>query len=141
MNTITAAQVKDIEAREAIRTQWLKDNKTNYITPEQNKLLPQVTNEERSAVEFYYWQNDKPAKYFLYIKKENEAGNGIYSRGVATTWTGQELGKVIFGREYKSAFGDIRQSIDVIGNNGLKYYGTFYKSAGDYARIKARKIA
>lgn len=113
---LTLEQVKDVEAREQMRYDFMKAQKRNYITGEESASLPQVTNEERSAVEQYYWHADKPEKYFLYI---NEAMK------TATTWTGD--------------MGDKRIAITVYGNNGVNYYGTFYKSAGDYARVKAMK--
>lgn len=130
MQTITLEQVQDIEAREAVKHEYLKQHKKNWLSKEECDKLPQVTNEERSNVEFYYWQHTKPSSYFLYINEEKK---------LATTWTGQELGKVSFGKEYKSIFRDTRQSITVYGNNGLIYHGTYYKSAGDYARIKQFK--
>jgi hypothetical protein len=32
--------------------------------------------------------------------------------------------------------GDKRQPIDIYAINGKKYHGTYYKSSGDYARVK-----
>ena len=89
-----------------------------------------ISNELRSQVELYEFHYKKPEKYFLYIDSKNWSANN---------WMGEKLGRVSFGREYRSGFGDIRQSIDVYGINGIKYHGTFYKSSGDYARIKAYK--
>ena len=88
------------------------------------------TNEERSAVEVYEFCTDPPDKYFLYInctKKE------------ATTWTGDKLGTVAFGCEFRDNFGGKRVPITVYAINGKKYHGTYYKSSGDYARIKMAK--
>lgn len=127
---LTLDQVKDIEAREAVRVEFMKRAKRNYLTPEDQTQLPSVTNEERSAVEVYYWHNEPPEKYFLYVKEDSNT---------ATTWTGEALGRVSFGREYRSCFGDKRQSVMLYGTNGRNYHGTYYKSAGDYARVKAFK--
>jgi hypothetical protein len=70
--------------------------------------------------------------------------------GIATTFTGEILGKVDFGCEYQVPVNtypsnfmgreSTRVSISVHGINGVEYYGTYFKSSGDYARIKARKI-
>jgi len=61
------------------------------------------------------------------------------SSGLATTWTGEKLGDVQFGTSFRSSFGDERVSIRVYAVNGKIYAGTFYKSAGDYARVKMLK--
>jgi hypothetical protein len=91
----------------------------------------EVTNELRSKIELWEFINNKPEKYFLYIdEKEKNAIN----------WTGEYLGKVFFGSEYRSNVGDKRQSIEIKAINGLSYYGTYFKSSGNYARIKAKKI-
>ena len=90
----------------------------------------QFDNEHTSAIEVYKFMQDKPQSYFLYIDEQTRQ---------ATTWTGAKLGSVVFLREYRSTFGDTRVSIRVKGINGIVYYGTYYKSAGDYARIKAYK--
>jgi hypothetical protein len=88
------------------------------------------TNEERSAVEVYEFCTDPPKQYFLYInctKKE------------ATTWMSDKLGNVRFGTSYKDNFGGQRVPITIAAINGKKYHGTYYKSAGDYARVKMYK--
>jgi len=112
---------------------WIKANKTNGIPKEVNQKFPFadiVDNDLRSALEVYEFIHDKPEKYFLYIdEKKTEA----------ITWTGQKLGSVWFGREFRDNFGGKRQPITVCGINGVKYAGTYYKSSGNYARIKAVK--
>jgi hypothetical protein len=123
-------QVKDIEQREAARSDFMKAKKRNWLSAEESAALPQVTNDERSAVEVFYWLTDKPEKYFVYISAEKKQ---------ATTWTGETLGNVSFGREYRGNMGDKRQSVRIYGTNGRTYAGTYYKRAGDYARIKALK--
>lgn len=108
-------------------------NKTNGIPVEICNTFPYadiVDNDLRGKIEVYEFMQDKPNKYFLYIKESAEQ---------ATTWNGEFLGNVHFGKEYRSNMGDKRQPIDVFGINGIKYHGTYYKSAGDYARIKAYK--
>ena len=89
------------------------------------------SNEEYSAIEIYEWLNEKPRKYFLYINETRREG---------TTWTGDRLGFVEFGREYRDNFGGTRVPISLHGTNGLEYHGTYFKSAGNYARIRARKV-
>jgi hypothetical protein len=89
-----------------------------------------ITNEDRGKVEFYRWIHYKPKEYYLYID---------FEKRIATTWTGQILGKVFSGSAYRSNFGDIRRNIDIIGNNGIKYHGTYYQSVGDWATVRAYK--
>ena len=121
------------DANHAATMQYCKDNKTNGIPCEIANTFPyanKITNELRSKIETYEFMQDKPDRYFIYIdEKEN----------VATTWTGDKLGIVHFGKEYRSNMNDKRINIDVIGINGIKYHGTYFKSSGDYARIKAYK--
>jgi len=88
-----------------------------------------VDNDLRSAVETYKFLNERPDKYVLYISDKE----GAFA--TATTWTGQKLGNVIKGREFRDNFGSKRVPITVMALNGIRYYGTYFKSAGDYARI------
>lgn len=93
-------------------------------------------NNMTSAIELYEWKRDKPDSYFLYIDEKSQR---------ATTWTGDTLGRVVFsGSPYytgkrKNMFRSKRQSITVYGTNGVTYYGTYFVSSGDYARIRAYK--
>ena len=103
-------------------------------------------NDDRSALELWDWKHNPPEKYFLYITETKEPPKGFpYEKPlrIATNFMGEKLGNVRYGQEYKCpAFGgwpSIRQSIAVYGNNGVKYYGTYYKSSGNYARIKRAK--
>ncbi len=109
--------------------QFLKPNGWAVI-PANEKPPVKITNEERSACEVYEWRRDKPKNYFAYVDTKTQR---------LTTWTGQNLGKIDFGYCYTSNFGDIRQSVLIWANNGKKYQGTFYKSAGDYCRIRQVK--
>ncbi len=83
-------------------------------------------NAATSAREVASFKADPPEKYFLYI---NEAEK------TATTWTGDYLGSCRFGREWRDNLGSIRVPVEIRAVNGQRYHGTFYKSAGDYARI------
>ncbi len=129
---ITKEQYDDIMAREAVRKQFLDHKRRRYITAEEAKTLPRVTNEEISAAEVYEFISDPPDKYFVYINEE---------RHEATTWIGEKLGNVtgLSQTPKRSNFGDFRVYIDVYGINGKKYHGVYFKSAGDYARIKMYK--
>jgi hypothetical protein len=71
-----------------------------------------------------------PDKYVLYINEGSRE---------ATTWMGHKLGDVTFGRAYRTNMGDTRVPITVRGINGVTYVGTYYKSAGDYARVRRKK--
>jgi len=108
-------------------------NKTNGIPVEICATFPHaniVNNDLRGCIELYEFAQDKPKKYFLYINEKEKK---------ATTWNGEILGNVFFGKSYISNMGDKRQQIDVYAINGVKYYGIYFKSSGNYARIKAYK--
>lgn len=114
---------------------WMTENKTRGIPGDVREQFPfadVVTNELRSQIEVYEFMHEKPEKYFAYV-------NGV--SGQLTTWTGEPLGTVSWwGTEWRSNMGDARQAITVNAINGVKYFGTFYKGAGDYARLKASKV-
>ena len=98
-------------------------------------------NAETSRLEVAAFKADKPEKYFLYVKLHDPATLPLgwpKEYGIVTTWTGERLGVVYaVGHIYRSNFGDQRQSINFRGVNGLAYYGTYYRDAGDYARVRA----
>lgn len=48
-------------------------------------------------------------------------------------------GRVTFGREYRDSFGGRRVPIWIDAINGRRYAGTYFKSSGDYARVKLLK--
>lgn len=100
-----------------------------------------VTNDERSACEMYEWLENPPDKYFLYISQKTGGCPrfGDFIEGGAQTWTGTPLGNVRFGREYRDSFGGARIPVTIYGNNGVHYSGTYYRSAGSYARVRKLK--
>jgi hypothetical protein len=105
--------------------------KRNYVTLDDQKLLPEpCTNEEISQIEVYEFVTKFPEEYLLYVNEE---------KCIVTTWTGEKLGRCILGREYNSNMGDNRRSIKIWGINHKEYYGTYYQSTGDYARVKMYK--
>jgi len=128
MNTAEYIQTKNKIDRFHL---WLGD-RTSCLTEEVPADI-RVTNEERSAVEIAEFCRDKPDRYFCYIDEE---------KGTATTFTGDVIGLVRFGDEFQCpAFGgwSTRQHIRINASNGCKYYGTYFKSCGDYARIRKFK--
>jgi len=136
---LTEQEYKELREKIDAHKNWLeaRDYKS-YRTEECPEDL-RVTNEQRSAVEVYEWENDPPEQYFAYVNGKHRTVDGITYRPTITTWMGDTLGYVIFGVEYRSCFGDKRVPMCVTGTNGKKYYGTYYKSAGDYCRLKAYK--
>lgn len=95
-------------------------------------------NAETSRKEVEAFKTEKPEKYFCYIRaKETRYG----ASGEATTWTGDKLGDVQFGVTWRDNFGGQRVSLRVYAINGCTYSGTFFISAGDYARLKKVKTA
>jgi len=91
-----------------------------------------ISNEERSAIEVYEFVNNPPDRYFLYV---NEA------QRIATTWTGDKLGALFLGASWRDNFGGTRRSVTLHAINGRTYHGTYFKSSGDYARVKLAKGA
>jgi hypothetical protein len=117
----------DSEARRRFSTRggWV-----SIPADQQDTLPPDPGNEARGRVELYEFCTERPTSYFAYV---NTLTNQL------TTWVGNVLGSVSMGREYRDNFGGVRVPITVNGVNGLTYHGTYFKSAGDYARIKAHK--
>lgn len=112
---------------------WLKENKTNAIPAIVSETFPHHNYSNHSivsAIEEYEFRNNKFENYTVYINEQKRT---------ATTWTGQKLGDVTYTGAYKSNFRDERITISIKAINGQKYFGTYYKSAGDYARIKLCK--
>jgi uncharacterized secreted protein with C-terminal beta-propeller domain len=110
---ITAEQHKALRERIAIESAWWDRPKED-----DEKLMPEdmrVSNEDRSAVEVYEFVNDPPERYTVYINTRE---------CTATTWTGDVLGTVTFGKEYRSNMGDKRQHVWMKGINGKVYTGT-----------------
>lgn len=92
-----------------------------------------VGNAELSRVEVYEFMRDKPGRYFAYVAQDLSK---------VTTWTGETLGYVIWhGNPYKvrnpfSHWPSERQNLRVHAVNGLTYSAVYYKSSGDYCRMK-----
>jgi hypothetical protein len=62
--------------------------------------------------------------------------------GLAKTASGVTLGRIALGPVYEvPGFGrtSSRQPVHVWAINGLEYVGTYYRSSGDYARLKVKK--
>lgn len=122
---ITAEQATDIRSRyESLQT--FLGKRRSYKTDEVAHLNP-PSNDELGTLEVFEFCRDRPARYFLYIKAD---------KFVATTFMGDTLGTVIFGREYRDNFGGDRVPVTIRAITGDTYHGTYFKSAGDYARIK-----
>jgi hypothetical protein len=98
------------------------------------------SNEERSSVEVADFCADKPERYFAYHGGDKPTpSNGGMSRTL-TTWTGDELGRVIeYRTPFVSSLGDRRQNFRAMAINGEIYAGTAYLSAGDYVRMRRVK--
>jgi hypothetical protein len=111
---------------------WL-GNRCSYRPEEVPADLQIPTNEERSKIEVADFNREQPDKYFLYIDAKKR---------IATTFTGELLGVVTFGREYECP-GFYRPStrvpVRIQAINGCEYFGTYFKSSGDFARIKKCK--
>src|SRR5574343_587307 len=129
---ITDDIVKKLYQHEKLSERFRTKHKRNWLSQRESEVIDivsgiKVDNNFRSAVEKYSFIKEKPLSYFMYISNENK---GI-------TWMGDVLtGQVYFGKEYRDNFGGKRIPISFTGINGVKYHGTYYKSAGDYCIVK-----
>jgi len=101
-----------------------------------------ATNENRSLIEVWNFNREKPNRYICYLKTNKKTlYRGI--RGVATTWTGDFLGVVIFSHSYKSNMGDTRCNVWLNGINGIQYYGVWCTSVDScrFRKLKAKTSA
>ena len=129
------AKIADIRQRLGQLNAWIdtirgRNGWASFRPEDKPASVPDVSNDERGLLEKFDWVNDPPDRYFAYIQ-----GRSI------TTWNGEILGSVMFGREYRDNFGGRRIPVRVIACNGHEYFGTYYTSAGDYCRLKKRKGA
>lgn len=133
---ITPEQAEDIRQRNDALNAWvdaIRDKRSgwaSYKPSDKPAHVPDVTNEERSALEVFEFVTNPPDKYFLYVNEETHE---------ATTWTGDKLGEVRFGREFRDNFGGRRVPVTIRAINALAYHGTYYKSSGNFARIRQSK--
>lgn len=102
----------------------------SYREEDRPATVPAVSNDERSAIEVYEFMTAPPERCFLYVNEDART---------VTTWTGEKLGDLLRGDGYYSSFGDMRVPVTVHAINGRTYHGTYYKSAGSYARVKMAK--
>lgn len=142
---LTDKEYTDLKARyekyEEMRKQVCKF--PNCVDLEEQKILSpwHVENDDISRMEVYEFVHDIPSKYFSYVhmKEKTVTYSQTHTWKVPshiTTWTGEVLGTITdYGPTYKTNFGDYRIAIRVTAINGKRYYGTFYKSAGDYCRL------
>lgn len=130
---ITKEQRDDIMAREAKFRSWL-GTRCSYRAEEVPAGFAPPSNDERAQAELFDFVKDPPERYFLYIRAKK--GTHYGASGEATIWTGVKLGDVQFGNTWRDNMGSTRVSISVYAVNGYTYHGTYFKSAGDYARVK-----
>lgn len=136
--TITAIEASDIRRLENMLREWMGKRNSYHPNELPSHIVP-PTNKERSKLELFEFMRDKPDRYFVYVTRD-KSPNALRPWKVAT-WMGDLLGhNLVVGDEYTSNMGDKRRSIWFDGINGERYSGTFFCSAGDYARIrKVRK--
>jgi hypothetical protein len=127
---IDTSTARDIRQRHQRYQRWRHRHYPGMSHPSDETPPYAPSNAELSQLEVYEFVTNPPGHYFLYVKTES---------GRATTWMGDELGTVEFRARWRSNFGDIRQNIRIQAINGRTYTGTYYRSAGDYARVRATK--
>jgi hypothetical protein len=147
---LTHEAADEITARETQLQAWIdtiRDKRTgwaSYASDEKPSDIPDVTNEERSMLEVYNFCKEPPEKYFAYVAQRKEPIPGFPYEdfrkvGTITTFPGDTLGYCQLGNKIHDNFGGYRYPIWVTGINGVKYFGYYYASSGDYCRIKKVK--
>lgn len=127
---LTAEEENRLFQQQELFHTWL-GKRTSYKPEEVPEGLHDISNEARSLIETYRFLQEQPQKYVAYVSEKEKT---------VTTWMGDYLGSCSFGALYRSNMGDKRISISVKAINGLTYYGTYYRSAGDYCRLTATKV-
>lgn len=110
----------------------------SYKPEDKPANVPDVTNDERGKVEVYEFVSNPPNRYFAYVHLSD---NGR-TFGYVSTWNGDSLGEITWlGGPYRvqgfGAFPSTRQNMRVKGINGRIYSAVYYRSSGDYCRMKA----
>ena len=108
-----------------------------YSTEDQAAILKLAglkqapTNDDREDISVFEFMRDKPDRLDCYVDEKNHT---------AIFWTPRStIGTVTFGRDYQTpAFGSpsTRAPVTVHAVNGCVYAGTYFKSSGNYARLK-----
>jgi len=130
MTVVSYQEYRELKARCDAFEAW-RGERRSYRPEEIPADVPRVNNEDRSKIELFEFVNDKPTHYFLYVNAD---------KCIATNFMGDFLGRVEFGRAWRDNFGGMRVAIRIHhAINGVKYAGTCFKSAGNYARVKAVK--
>jgi hypothetical protein len=93
-----------------------------------------LSNDETAALELHEFERDAPEHVFCYVtRKPGEAWQ-------CRTFAGGSYGTVAVGYAYRvpGFYGrpSTRRSVTLNAINGWVYFGTFYESSGDYARLK-----
>lgn len=145
---LSLAEYLDARTRLAAYDAWAEQFKgRNGWTCIPGDAVPPVavSNDDRSAIERFEFCTAPPDRYFLYIRLPEgatvERAHAMGASGLATTWTGERLGRVTFGRPFRDNFGGRRVPVSIDSINGRRYHGTYYQSSGDFARVRLTKGA
>jgi len=134
-DSATIKELRERYARHAAFVNTKRIGRSGWVSYREEEVPADAkfSNEEMTTLEVYDFLNSPPDRYYLYVHSE---------RGVATNFTGTVLGRIQLGPVYEvPAFGrpSVRQSIHIWAINGREYFGTYYRSSGDYARVKVKK--
>jgi len=141
---ITEKRYKQLRAKINAFDAWVDSQRNprngwaSYRPSDVPRHLPRVSNAERSQVEVYEFVNQQPDKYFCYVQRNKCAPGLVDNKVTVTTWTGQVLGYGYLGVPYKCG-NSRRYPIRFRAINGVRYSGTYYASAGTYARVYKAK--
>lgn len=145
-------------------TSYIFEHEGKQFTPDGRASVQDSAehNKAISRAEVEWFTREKPSRHFAYVKTNQgkcecprattllQAHASYPGPGICpalrdtpiavTTWTGEKLGDIVWcGRPYKMpAFGgpSTRQNLRIQAINGLIYSAIYYKSSGDYCRMK-----
>lgn len=145
--TLTTAEEQErqqLRQRSDAFSVWL--GKRNNYKAEEVPAGLEMPNGARSRLEVLDFIADPPTRYFAYVQDVPGMSPAARSLGLTPklarviTWIGDTLANVTWtGDAWRDNFGGERVPFRCEAINGLSYSGVYYKSAGNYCRLRLLK--
>jgi len=138
---LTTEQAETLRARYERFNAWvdtIRDKRSGWASYHPDDVPAELrgvalSNEETRELELFEFERDAPEHLFCYVTRRD----GAWQCG---TFAGGSYGRVTVGYSYKVpgfyCRPSTRRSVTLHAINGWIYAGTFYESAGDYARLR-----
>jgi len=138
---LTPERHAELSARNARHNAWvdtIRNPRNGWASykPEDVPADCRMTNEERAELETHEFVASPPERVFAYVKETA----GRYFHGTVTGFMGNAFGECYLGSSWRDNFGGTRRAVRLQAINGKTYVGTFYKSSGDYCRLRLAKV-